>query len=189
MRAAVVAIVVALSVAPAGAEDAYGIAMGDAASTLDVERALGGLQLLLSVPEPHPALDHYAIVAGENSGVCRVVGTSPSTALDSSGELVRATIAAFVAEISARLGEPEIIDTIADGSQWSGPEDWASAVWSGDRVYQLVWRPDGAPGGLAELFVTARADAYDATYFATLHIFANDAECLEEVAAQSAATQ
>lgn len=160
--------------------------MGQAADSLDVDREIVGNYMLNSVPEPHPDLLFYSAVAGETSGVCRIVGISDEFGLDGTGEAVRAAMQAFADGLQQSFGAPHLED-VFNGSGRPAASEWADAVRAEQRTYRLAWTAsDASPlaDNLTRVSLTARADAYDSTWFAVLFVFGNDASCVAEVDAK-----
>ena len=134
----------------------FGISMGEKIKALDHPRRMGGTDVnVRSVPEPHPLLARYSVVATDAAGVCQVKGYAPLSR-DGSRK-----VDAMVRHLGEVFGEPRLLPGNRD------PD--CTGIW--------LWSLNERDKGDVELVTVHRYEQAGKTAAIVTFEFANHKDC------------
>jgi len=137
-----------------------------------------GVYRCSDVPKPRPGIAWYGVLAGAH--VCGVLAGTSEKQVDNRGDQIRELVDRAASEIAKEYGAYTKLDELAPGSMWAGPDHWMEGLFTKERVYDYVWRPEAGSklkDGINWIIVSAKAPTLASGYAFIFFIFDNHADC------------
>ncbi len=180
LKLAMAAALVATSL-PAKAQEAFGIRMGQATSTLKVLKHPTATIYEVAPPRPNDEFDSYMVVATPASGVCKVAASGKDIPDDNYGLEVRSHFDRFEAILNSKYGRGKKFDFLHAGSIWDEPNDFSMALKKKERSLSKFWdREEGStlPLGLRSVSLQAKSVVMGTNYLSIVYEFDNLDSCM-----------
>lgn len=123
----------------------FGIAFYAPLTELTVVREIGQGAYAVEAPTPHPLFGSYLVRATPTLGIVWVKGLGPEIENDNFGNATTAAVDRLAEQLVQRYGKAKNTDFLIQGSIWSDPQDWMSALEHNERYYSYSWERPAAP--------------------------------------------
>ncbi len=136
----------------------FGIAFYAPVTDLKVVSEIGQGAYAVEAPTPHPLFGSYLVRATPTFGVVWVKGLGAEIENDNFGTATTAAVDRIAEQLTHRYGKAKKTDFLMQGSIWSDPQDWMSALDHNERYYSYSWERTAAvqlPDDLESIFVGA----------------------------------
>lgn len=166
----------------------FGIAMGTAPHTLDINEEMSGFSPgwyeLNSAPSPHSEFDRYLVIATPTRGVCTVQAFSVEYANDGRGAEVREAYSRIKKQIAEKYGPSSETSALKEGSPYFGDSRWVQSVLKGHRTLEAKWNDNSdsnLQGNIAEVILYVGAYNFQKSYLGLQYRFKTHWECETEL--------
>lgn len=173
----------------------FGLAKGLSAAQLTGEfrfKPLGNVAGVFAGNPPRPVegISEYAALATKNSGLCKIMASTPAALANDSGDQVKATVDRLADSLRIKYGDQGVKTAyISDGTFSRNPDMWMIGLKQESVSYAYTWDSKAGaplPNDLSSVEVSAEAISSSKAFARIVYTFNNFPDCLKEMKAAKA---
>lgn len=142
-----------------------------------------GLMKATSAPLPNSSFNEYLYMFGSDSGLCKVIASTPSITVNSFGDQIKDAFGELNKALTEKYGTPETLQFVQSGSIWKDNNDWMMALAKEERHHASYWtlkKLKNLPNNISSIGLSAKADSPYKGYVSLGYEFSNFDSCQEE---------
>lgn len=142
-----------------------------------------------SPPKPVEGITEYLAVATKESGLCKIIASTPTEPANDSGDQVKSTVDRLAESLKIKYGD-HVVKTsyVGTGMFQRNPDMWMIGLKEESVVYAYTWENKTAPlpNDLDAVEISATAVGSSKAYAKIVYTFNNFSACLREMKAAKA---
>ena len=169
----------------------FGLAMGltpeqikASGTSLTAIPQIPGLMKSSGAPSPNSSFNEYLYLfgSGTDSGLCKVVASTPTISANPFGDQIKDTFHELSKALTEKYGKPETLQFVKRGSLWTDPNDWMMGLSKEERHHASYWtlaKLGNLPNSISSIGLSAKAESPNKGYVSLSYEFSNFEACQE----------